>query len=225
MSCLRYDLWQRMTAYAHGELPAELVSRMEDHLADCEACRLRLEKIQRLDRIVTHLPAEHAAESSWSAIEASILRVHKVPARPREPRYFLRFAGGMAALLALLLTVILWNDGFLSFIDRGAEEFSSGQYREVSLRDIPNTAEPHVFTEGYVSEVRMDQEEGDTMFRLVDDLRRPNHFVICEIIPPMDMKVPEIGSKIRVYGVSRYDNKAEHQWFELHPVMNIEPVH
>ena len=225
MNCLRYDLWQKMTAYAHGELPAEVVSRMEDHLADCEACRQRLERIQRLDGALTALPVASAAESSWNSIEASILKTSKLPAAARQPHHALRFAGAFAALIALFLFFIIWNDNVPSLFDRASEDFSAGQYREVSLRDFPKTAEPHVFTEGYVSEVKMDREEGDTMFRLVDDLREPNHFVICEIIPPLDMKVPAIGSKIRVYGVSRFDSKTEHQWFELHPVMNIEPAH
>jgi hypothetical protein len=28
-----------------------------------------------------------------------------------------------------------------------------------------------------------------------------------------------------VYGVSRYDGQADHNWYEVHPVLNIEVVH
>lgn len=226
MNCWRYDLWQKMTAYIHGELPAGLVGRLEDHLSECEPCRLRLERVRKSDQLAAHLPpaAGTGASDSWNLIESRIQTIRRLPDRQRGPRFLLRASAGVAALLAGFLLFLYYGGGVRSFLDRGPDEFYSAQYREVPLSDIPNTAEPHVYTEGYVSEVRMDREEGDTMFRLVDDLNRPNHFIVCEIIPPLDMKAPQIGSKIRVYGVSRFDGKAEHQWFELHPVLNIEPI-
>src|SRR5262245_20708152 len=119
-----------------------------------------------------------------------------------------RALAGIAAALGFVVLFMVWSRGTVS-LDRSPEPFSAHLYHSVALSDIPNTAEPHVTTVGYVSEISVDAEEGDRKFRLVDNLQSPNHFIVCEIIPPMDMKMPEIGSRIRVYGVSRYDGKAE----------------
>ncbi len=76
--------------------------------------------------------------------------------------------------------------------------------------------------EGYVSEIRYDEEDGDLVFKLVDDPHHAQPFIVCEIINPINLTPPAVGSRVRVYGVSRYDAKADHQWYELHPVLNIE---
>lgn len=222
MNCWRMDLWQKMTAYVHGALSADLVSKLEDHLADCESCRERLEELRLADVAATHLSLREAPDSAWEAIE-KIISSPKAPHSTPRPRYLKQAFAGAAALFVVGFLFLIWNEG-PALLEHDTDQYYAVQYREVALRDIPSTAEPHVATEGYVSEVSVDAEEGDTMFRLVDNLQRPNHFVICEIIPPLGMKVPQIGSRIRVYGVSRYDGKAEHQWFELHPVLNIEPA-
>jgi len=90
---------------------------------------------------------------------------------------------------------------------------------------MEHTTKPHVVTEGYVSEVRINDEDGDLMFKLVDDLQRMDQFVVCEIIDPIRLEPPKVGSRVRVYGVSRYDNQENHNWYEVHPVLNIEEVH
>ncbi len=65
---------------------------------------------------------------------------------------------------------------------------------------------------------------GDLSFKLVDELGRPGPFIICEIIDPIKLAPPSVGSRVRVYGVSRYDGQADHNWYEVHPVLNIEVV-
>jgi hypothetical protein len=82
---------------------------------------------------------------------------------------------------------------------------------------------PHVVTEGYVSEVRIDPD-GDMTFRLVEDIDHPDPFIVCEIIRPIRISPPMVGSRVRVYGVSRYDGQPDKQWYEVHPVLNIEAV-
>jgi hypothetical protein len=79
--------------------------------------------------------------------------------------------------------------------------------------------------EGYVSEVSVNDEDGDLSFKLVDDLGQPGPFIVCEIIDPIKLAAPAVGSRVRVYGVSRYDGQADHNWYEVHPVLNIEVVH
>ena len=66
-----------------------------------------------------------------------------------------------------------------------------------------------------------DENDGDLIFKLVDNPARPKHFVVCEIVAPLKLQAPAIGSHVRVYGVSRYDAESGHRWFEVHPVMSI----
>jgi hypothetical protein len=94
----------------------------------------------------------------------------------------------------------------------------------VSIAGIEHNTEPHVVAEGYVSEVRIDNEDGDLTFKIVDDIRQAQPFIVCEIINPKKLAPPPVGSRVRVYGVSRYDNQQNHNWYEVHPVLNIEVV-
>ncbi len=96
--------------------------------------------------------------------------------------------------------------------------------KSVNIADIEQNRKPHVMTEGYVSEVHVNDEDGDLSFKLVDELGQPGPFIICEIIDPIKLAPPSVGSRVRVYGVSRYDGQADHNWYEVHPVLNIEVV-
>jgi hypothetical protein len=106
-----------------------------------------------------------------------------------------------------------------------AESLDLSEFQTVNIADIEQNQKPHVVAEGYVSEVRVNDEDGDLRFKLVDDLGHPGPFIVCEIIDPIRLKVPSVGSRVRVYGVSRYDGQADHNWYEVHPVLNIEVVH
>lgn len=97
------------------------------------------------------------------------------------------------------------------------------RFQAVSILDLPRNTMPHIVTEGYVSELRLDPD-GDMTFRLVEDINDPNPFIVCEIIKPIRIPAPAIGSRVRVYGVSRYDGQPDRQWYEVHPVLNIEVV-
>jgi len=105
-----------------------------------------------------------------------------------------------------------------------AEALDLSEFHTVNIADIEQNRKPHVVAEGYVSEVRINDEDGDLTFKLVDDLGRPGPFIICEIIDPIKLAPPSVGSRVRVYGVSRYDGQTDHNWYEVHPVLNIEVV-
>lgn len=103
------------------------------------------------------------------------------------------------------------------------ESFDEKEYHEVSISNISSNTKPHVVAEGYVTEVRIDKD-GDLTFRLVEDLQQREPFIVCEIIEPIRLEAPSVGSRVRVYGVSRYDDQEDHRWHEVHPVLNIETV-
>ena len=84
---------------------------------------------------------------------------------------------------------------------------------------------PHIVAEGYVSDVHVsDEGDGDLAFKLVEKMGESAPFIYCEIINPINIEPPTVGSHVRVYGVSRYDAEAGHNWYEVHPVLNIEAV-
>ena len=74
----------------------------------------------------------------------------------------------------------------------------------------------------YLHGTKADLAVGDLTFKLVDNLNAQDRFIVCEIIEPIRLQPPAVGSRVRVYGVSRYDGEHDHNWYEVHPVLNIE---
>ena len=241
---------RRLPVYADGELPRRIADRIENHLVDCGECRGVLLRLRAGQRFAGQVPRQLADPDQWSAIEALIeAGGHKhheprgVRFEPRGVRFEpprVRFAGSRRPAWAWLLTVLLVLVSLSLLIitailkrqshnDAGAAAAVTGaldlnEFHAVSISDIAQSTEPHVVTEGYVSDVRIDNEDGDLIFKLVDDVKRPQPFIVCEIIDPIKVAPPAVGSRVRVYGVSRYDGKEDHQWYEVHPVLDIEVV-
>lgn len=74
----------------------------------------------------------------------------------------------------------------------------------------------HVQVTGRVTLVRW-EADGDLHIKLVG--RRG--FVLCECIPSLPCRVPTVGERITVRGISRRD--LAHGWQELHPVEWLSP--
>jgi len=229
MKCLRFDIRRTFSLYLTGELEAQAVKRVEDHLIDCGPCRTNLARLRNGHRLAQQMPRFTPERDPWTAIEAAIeARPAKLPGRTigwREMVFkpgFAIGAIGVAALIAAL--VVATNRGVNAEAPLIAEAIDLSEFHTVSIADIEQNQKPHVMTEGYVSEVRVDDKDGDLRFKLVDELGRPGPFIVCEIIDPIKLKAPPVGSRVRVYGVSRYDGQADHNWYEVHPVLNIEVV-
>ena len=79
----------------------------------------------------------------------------------------------------------------------------------------------HVEVEGYVTYVRT-EADGDLHIRLCDSPRVKGmnrlRCIVAECIPAMPCPAPDLGQKVAVHGISRYDHERGHQWFEVHPV-------
>ncbi|HET6266750.1 MAG TPA: zf-HC2 domain-containing protein [Acidobacteriota bacterium] len=222
MICLRYDLWRNMVPYLHGRLDPESVIAMEVHLADCNSCQNRLKDLQQTDALMQQLPKTTTGDL-WPEIERAI-------AEPRtpQPRTEHRKAWAIsaaAAAMILLLAFLGYESGQrpLSRADRTVTN-EPEEFQEIALSEFARTDLPHVSTVGYVSEIKTDETDGDLVFKLVDNLQQPKHFIVCEIIPALKMDAPHPGTRIRVSGVHRFDSEAEHQWYEIHPVLSIEQV-
>jgi anti-sigma factor RsiW len=235
MKCWRIDLRRSFSLYLNGELEASAVKRVEDHLLDCGLCRTRLARLRNGHRLAQEMPRFTPKRDPWTAIEAAIESQQPIPApnagggaRWREVVLKPGFALAVIGVAALIAAVLVASGRRASGEERAgsliADALDLSEFHTVNIADIEQNQKPHVMAEGYVSEVRVNDEDGDLSFKLVDDLGRPSPFIICEIIDPIKLAAPSVGSRVRVYGVSRYDGQADHNWYEVHPVLNIEVV-
>jgi hypothetical protein len=237
MTCLRFDLWKNFSPYVDGELDAKTIKRVEDHLLDCNACRARLSRLRDGHRFAVQVPRQLPQGDAWEAIAAALDQDASQPiVAPTKRKKSVTWRGlmtspvfaslilGMAFMvlgLALLLNQPKLGE---TQIVNAARPFDGRSFRPVSISDIQNNTKTHVVAEGYVTEVRLDAEDGDLLFKLVEDIKQPQPFIICEIISPINLAPPVVGSRVKVYGVSRYDADEGRQWHEVHPVLNIEIV-
>ncbi|HVG22254.1 MAG TPA: zf-HC2 domain-containing protein [Blastocatellia bacterium] len=246
MRCWRLDLRRNFSLYLGGELSARKVKRIEDHLLDCGWCRARLAHIRGGHRFAQAAPRFAPRRDPWAAIEAAIeAEQNRTLARPElataglrtarlarvARRQMLKPSFVIVFTAAVILACGLWvasdkraTPGGQAEASHPSDSLDLREFRTVSIGDMERTTTPHVVAEGYVSEVRINDEDGDLSFRLVDSLQQSEPFIICEIIDPIRLAPPSVGSRVRVYGVSRYDSQENHNWYEVHPVLNIEVV-
>lgn len=234
MRCLRFHIHKNFSRYIDGQLDARQVRQVEDHLLDCNQCRVQITHLRDGQRFAAKLTRRKPQSDHWEAIAAALdacptppLSIRRKPLRWRNLFLSPWFAVSLLGLAVLALSFVLITKkesppeiaathilGSLDFDD----------FHPVSIANIENNTRPHIVAEGYVSEVKMSDEDGDLMFKLVEDINQPAPFIVCEIISPINIAAPEVGSRVRVYGVSRYDGEVGRQWYEVHPVLNIEAV-
>lgn len=235
MKCWRIDLRRSFSLYVTGELEVSEVKRVEDHLLDCGSCRTRVARLRNGHRLALEMPRFTPKRDPWAAIEAAIEAQQPISAqsaggRPKWRKLVLKpgFALAVIGVATLVAAVLVASGRRAAGEERAgsliADALDLSEFHTVNIADIEQNQKPHVMAEGYVSEVRVNDEDGDLSFKLVDDLGRPGPFIICEIIDPIKLTAPSVGSRVRVYGVSRYDGQADHNWYEVHPVLNIEVV-
>ena len=233
MKCWRIDLRRDFSRYLDKELAPHTIKRIEDHLLDCGECRTRMARMQTGHRFARQMPRAVPERDPWLAIEAAIEReqnaTHQLPVKQSRLRLHWqrliipRFAG-IASIIAFLLLSAFVLMKLTSPTNWAEPPIDREEFHEVNIGEIEHNTEPHVVAEGYVTEVRVNDEDGDLSFKLVESLHQAEPFIVCEIIDPIKLVPPPVGSRVRVYGVSRYDGKTDHQWYEVHPVLSIEMV-
>jgi Putative zinc-finger len=215
MKCFRVDLWGKLSDYENGVLSESDARELEAHFLRCSDCKERLANLRKGQTWAKSIPPVKPQREIWKNIEAAL---NASPVRRSAAPYM---SAAAALLCAFFLLYLLWN--------RNERDFAGGvkemRFEEVTIAKIPHSSAPHIVTEGFVSEVHFDPKEGDTLFRLVENPAQPEPFVICEIVQPYQLKPPPVGSRVRVFGVSRFDSKEDHLWFEVHPVLKIQSVH
>ena len=217
MPCLRIDLHRLFPLYLDGAAPSRTAARIERHLLDCSACRARLVRMRDTKSLLGELPPLGAP-----AFERVMAR-----APERTPRFsfgvprLIRHLAADALIASVLFAV------FTLFYTHAASArnrpFDSSSFRALAVREIAATDDPHVIVQGVVSQIAGDTSEGSHRFRLTDP-RDARAFVVCEILDGDPIAPPKPGSRVRVWGVSRYDPSPDHRWFEIHPVLRVEVV-
>lgn len=236
MDCWRFDLRRDFSLYITGELNAEAVKRVEDHLIDCGSCRVRLARLRNGHRLAQEMPRLTPSRDPWSAIEAAIRDEQQIAApeikAPKawrtlilKPGFAFAVLGIAALIVSLVVASVRRTTGDEPAGQLIADALDLDEFQTVNIANIHENHKPHVMAEGFVAEIGINDEDGDMRFKLVDELGRPGPFIVCEIIDPIKLKTPPVGSRVRVYGVSRYDGQENHNWYEVHPVLNIEVVH
>ena len=117
-----------ISAYCHGELPAEESRRFAEHIIACAKCRREFEEIKLGIKLAEQLPQVPAPESLWSGIEAQLGGPERIQVK--------RTSWQRVAAVAAVLVVVgglgvwwLWN--------RGSDGFKKGSWRVEQLAGAP----------------------------------------------------------------------------------------
>lgn len=101
-----------ISAYCHGELPAEESRRFAEHIIACAKCRREFEEIKLGIKLAEQLPQVPAPESLWSGIEAQLGGPARIDVK-RNSWWQLRYVAVAAVLLVVggLGVWWLWEKG------------------------------------------------------------------------------------------------------------------
>jgi hypothetical protein len=233
--CWRMDIPRMFPRYLNGALAPVARTRVERHIFACASCRARLDSLRVLHRSLLQLtqPAsatdpDRAFRKAYAAAAvASPLPEYALQAPAGERRMLSRSSYLAVAAALLLVAQLGLLFGYRYHTQTGQASVAplsgaldSGHFQPVNIRDFGQNKAPDVVTEGYAHNVHVDPEEGTLAFRLVDS-SGASRFVVCEISSAVQMNPPPEGSRVKVYGVSRYDAQDGHAWYEINPVLKI----
>ena len=236
MACWRFDLRRKMVPYIEATLPAPGTARLERHLLDCADCRallVRLRAGHQMAQRLASVPVEIGDASDYESAMAAVhggLPTSRTPVsswRERLERLATpRTVTALSGLVVLQLGLLVVSNRRMLLGERSRLSVKTSaidlrEFREISIPDLKSNTQPHVATEGYVEDVHTDGEEGTVAFRLVEGQPNAGSFVVCEIMSPIQMAPPREGSRVRVYGVERYDAQQDRKWYEVNPVLSI----
>jgi hypothetical protein len=233
MKCRRHGLRRKWIPYLEEQLPPRAAGRIDKHLRRCGECRAEYARLREGHRLAQRLSGS-LAEAAPAAPSFEALQVgEKIGGHRRWSWFWERWFDvlTMPRVVPVLAAIVVLQMVLLLVFNR-ASIFKGGEamkpaaldisrFQMVSIPDLPTNTLPHVATEGYVRDVRIDQEEKTLHFILAQWPEGPGPYVVCEIMSPGGIAVPREGSRVRVYGVARYDGQAGREWQELNPVLDI----
>ncbi|MGD0782919.1 MAG: zf-HC2 domain-containing protein, partial [Candidatus Aminicenantales bacterium] len=214
MRCRRLGLRRKLIPYIEGQLAPRAAGRLEKHLRRCGECRSEFVRLGEGHRLAQRLSAfrhggapdgpafktfetgEKNAGRRWGWFWERWFDVLTMP----------RVVPVLAAIVVLQLALLVVSNRTAFLQGRGGAAMTPAaldvsRFRTVSISDLSTNTLPHVATEGYVRDVRVDEEEKTLHFILSQRPEGPGPFVVCEIMNPGGIAVPRVGSRVRVYGV------------------------
>lgn len=108
--------------------------------------------------------------------------------------------------------------GFL--VQKGEKEDDDLLYYDTGLAGfiVNGSAKTKVAVEGIVDKIAK-QPDGDYHIIITNTYGLP---LVTEAIPEIKLPLPEVGNKIKIWGIVRFDEF--HNWWEIHPVIGWEKV-
>jgi hypothetical protein len=236
MSLRCHALHRKFLFHLEGRLPGPEAARMEAHLGGCRACGDLYAKIRRGDLIGREFarigPGRLPPPPEFEKIRAKIVpdaspgeRAVRIRMNPLRALATPLGAGVLVALVVAqaILLVISARKTVLSGKEAGSAAIARiyAGYHPLRIPDFPSNTRMNVYTEGVVREVYFDREENTLHLKLVEMDRKSEPFVICEILRPAGMTIPREGTRVRVYGVARFDAQPGREWHEVNPVLDL----
>ncbi len=216
---------------------------MERHLSRCAACRetfARLKdghriarKLGEIDKNNPLIAEECGTPPAFSAALAEAGCRSGFRRKWEGWRISWSLTAAAPRTVWILAAVVLAQAFLLVFVNRGAifgspptsaaaiSGIALNRFQVLDIAEVPKNAHPHIATEGYVRRVWMDAEEKTLHFKLASSPEGEGPYVICEILSPDRISAPRAGSRVRVYGLARYDAQIGRQWHEVNPVLDI----
>jgi hypothetical protein len=243
MTCRHWGVRWKFLSYLEGTLETDQVHAVEARLTGCAACReafARLKDGHELAGRLARIEKENAAAGRGfeaaplfkpAMIEAGQGSLSRRRWDGRRMRWSLIMAHPRtiwvlaAVVIAQAALVTVWKRDVIFGKAVSPVASISGididRFRNLNIAEMPLNSHPHVVTEGYVRNVWMDAEEKTLHFKLSESPAGDSAFVVCEILSPDRISAPRAGSRVKVYGVARYDGQAGRQWQEVNPVLDI----
>jgi hypothetical protein len=219
MSCFRIDVRRRLALYVDGGVSAARSRSIERHLLDCTSCRAAVVRLRETRALLRSMSSREAPPLDLVALRAQRNEETAKPVRVARVVSLLAHMAGDIAIAIVLFGIFAF---LYTHTAAARARFDWSSFRAVPLSEIARTHDPHVITEGIVLETLKEPgERGIQRFKLVDAADRRT-FIVCEVLDGGGMRVPPPGAHVRVYGVTRFDTRKEHQWFEIHPVLRME---